>query len=482
MSVFSFPVYHKSPRCGYCSGTKKDFGALKSEQAQQNIRDPKVYKPEHASLGMVTGGMTCQIYDELINKGFRRSGDYLYKNDLLRSCCRSYTIRTNSQYLKMHKNHRKALNKFVKTISGDDDSASKRGKGPLTLLWLAYQEQQHLDDTFHTVFEEADLTEEKYRLYKKYQIHVHNDEPEDVSTSQFERFLCTKPFTDVTNRTPEHQAAQFEYLNNWLKNYDLTTGKVPNPNNIKPLGAIHECYYLHDKLIAISVLDFLPTGISSVYFIWDPDYAHLSLGTVSGLRDILLCKALDLGYYYLGYYIADCVKMNYKLKFGGEILDLTTQTYFPLNKIEKYVSDGKLFSIKPSSSLVLDYSKFPETYEESQFNGKELIESSTDVYGNPKTYKKADELHKKICRILGMDLLISGREIPLVSPGFGTLEYLYQCTTEGIFDTLTIIMRLGVEDYEIRFMELTIEGKRMVINAIRAFGLSILLRSTMSLY
>ena len=33
-----------------------------------------------------------------------------------------------------------------------------------------------------------------------------------------------------------------------------------------------------------------------------------------------MCDKLNYSWYYLGYYIEDCVKMKYKLKFGGELL------------------------------------------------------------------------------------------------------------------------------------------------------------------
>jgi arginyl-tRNA--protein-N-Asp/Glu arginylyltransferase len=35
-----------------------------------------------------------------------------------------------------------------------------------------------------------------------------------------------------------------------------------------------------DKLVAFSVIDILPGCVSSVYFVWDPDYAWASLGKV----------------------------------------------------------------------------------------------------------------------------------------------------------------------------------------------------------
>ena len=99
-------------------------------------------------------------------------------------------------------------------------------------------------------------------------------------------------------------------------------GLKENGRQVSRLGPTHECYYLDGKLIAISVIDFLPTGVSSVYLIWDPDYAHLSLGTLLAVREVQMCHELNLGYYYLGYYLEDCDKMRYKKKFGGEVLDV----------------------------------------------------------------------------------------------------------------------------------------------------------------
>jgi arginine-tRNA-protein transferase len=41
-------------------------------------------------------------------------------------------------------------------------------------------------------------------------------------------------------------------------------------------------------LIGISVIDILPYCISSVYFIWHPDWAWASLGKLSALHEIAL--------------------------------------------------------------------------------------------------------------------------------------------------------------------------------------------------
>jgi arginyl-tRNA--protein-N-Asp/Glu arginylyltransferase len=39
-------------------------------------------------------------------------------------------------------------------------------------------------------------------------------------------------------------------------------------------------WMVDDKLVAFSVIDILPGCVSSVYFVWDPDYAWASLGKV----------------------------------------------------------------------------------------------------------------------------------------------------------------------------------------------------------
>lgn len=45
-------------------------------------------------------------------------------------------------------------------------------------------------------------------------------------------------------------------------------------------GSYHQQWWLDGVLIAVGVLDVLPSCISSVYFFWDPDLASLSLGKV----------------------------------------------------------------------------------------------------------------------------------------------------------------------------------------------------------
>lgn len=74
-------------------------------------------------------------------------------------------------------------------------------------------------------------------------------------------------------------------------------------------------FYLNDKLIAVGFLDISDSGVSSVYFIYDPEYSKRSLGIFGALKEIEFAKETKRPYYYLGYYIEENPSMNYKNQF-----------------------------------------------------------------------------------------------------------------------------------------------------------------------
>lgn len=70
-----------------------------------------------------------------------------------------------------------------------------------------------------------------------------------------------------------------------------------------------------DKLMAIAVADRLQDGLSAIYTFFDPEESRRSLGVQLVLWMIEETKRLQLSYLFLGYWIKQCQKMNYKLEY-----------------------------------------------------------------------------------------------------------------------------------------------------------------------
>lgn len=74
-------------------------------------------------------------------------------------------------------------------------------------------------------------------------------------------------------------------------------------------------YFDKERLIGVDLIDVLESGISSIYFYYDPDYAHLSLGNLSLYNQIRYAKEIGKPWIYLGYYVQECPSLSYKSKF-----------------------------------------------------------------------------------------------------------------------------------------------------------------------
>ena len=73
--------------------------------------------------------------------------------------------------------------------------------------------------------------------------------------------------------------------------------------------------YSGERLLSVAVTDRQQHGLSAIYTFFEPTEQDRSLGVLSILKQIELCKELGLPYLYLGYWIKDCDKMNYKTQY-----------------------------------------------------------------------------------------------------------------------------------------------------------------------
>ena len=152
---------------------------------------------------------------------------------------------------------------------------------------------------------------EEFELYSKYQRIVHKDEIDKITEKGYKRFLVESPLKDNEKKRKGLSDIEME-VNNENNNGENNVEK-----EIIEYGSYHQQYRIDNKLIAVGVIDILPSCVSSVYFYYDPDYSFLSLGIYSALKEIewvknISLKLPNLHYYYMGFYIHSCVKMRYK--------------------------------------------------------------------------------------------------------------------------------------------------------------------------
>ncbi|MBJ9976514.1 arginyltransferase [Pseudomonas sp. S75] len=74
-------------------------------------------------------------------------------------------------------------------------------------------------------------------------------------------------------------------------------------------------FRLQDRLLAVAVCDLLPNGLSAVYTFYEPNEERRSLGRFAILWQVGETLRQGLEAVYLGYWIKNCQKMNYKTQY-----------------------------------------------------------------------------------------------------------------------------------------------------------------------
>ena len=97
------------------------------------------------------------------------------------------------------------------------------------------------------------------------------------------------------------------------------------------------------RLIGVCLTDILGDGLSAVYSFFAVDEEPASLGTLMVLWLIEYARVQHLPYVYLGYWIADCGKMSYKVRFRP-VEVRTPQGWQPLDPNLGVMFDSKVRS------------------------------------------------------------------------------------------------------------------------------------------
>lgn len=112
MTSFTIVEYlgeSNNDKCGYCKTTGR-----------------------YNSSGFWAHTMQVEDYQSLINRNWRRSGQYCYKPKNSDTCCPMYTIKCDAMNFKLSRSHKKILkrmNKFLKDGSRDKNRGTRQDYG-----------------------------------------------------------------------------------------------------------------------------------------------------------------------------------------------------------------------------------------------------------------------------------------------------------------------------------------------------------------
>lgn len=123
----------------------------------------------------------------------------------------------------------------------------------------------------------------------------------------------------VSNRyRAEHYALYHEYIEQRHADGDMYPPSAAQYQSFLnadlEFAKLYE-FRLGEQLLAVAATDVLPNGLSAMYTFFDANDSRRSLGRFAILWQIQECLRLGLPYLYLGYWIKDCAKMNYKTQY-----------------------------------------------------------------------------------------------------------------------------------------------------------------------
>jgi len=79
-------------------------------------------------------------------------------------------------------------------------------------------------------------------------------------------------------------------------------------------------FRLDGRLLAVAVMDVMDTALSAIYTFFDPAETQRSLGTQAVLFQLEESRRQGKAWLYLGYWIDECKKMNYKSEYTPQEL------------------------------------------------------------------------------------------------------------------------------------------------------------------
>jgi len=128
----------------------------------------------------------------------------------------------------------------------------------------------------------------------------------------------------ISHHSATFNAEHFELYRRYLASRHLNGG-MDNPTEESYVSFLtsdwSETSFIEirrdSQLVAVAITDHVHNGLSALYTFFDPDMAEYSLGTYGILQQINIAQTQGLSWLYLGYWIKDCQKMQYKQNFSA---------------------------------------------------------------------------------------------------------------------------------------------------------------------
>jgi len=185
-----------------------------------------------------------------------------------------------------------------------------------------------INKEFHTRLNEIGFRRSGAHLYRPHCEHCDQCIPSRVLVNEFklgQRFrrvmnknndLIVNPINTIA--TDEHFNLYKEYINVRHNDGDMHPPSREQYQSFLLTGR-EDTLYLEmrhkEALVGVMICDRLLNALSAVFTFFDPTLEKRSLGTFAILWQIEVANRLQLSHLYLGYWIPDCQKMNYKSQF-----------------------------------------------------------------------------------------------------------------------------------------------------------------------
>lgn len=128
-SVIEYLGEQKGSKCGYCKQEDKynSYGNLKFLSSSENNETYSIF---FLCTGFWAHKLLPEDYQGLINRNWRRSGQYCYLPMNSDTCCPLYTIKCEAKDFKLNKSHKKILKRMKKFLNDGikekDDISDKK--------------------------------------------------------------------------------------------------------------------------------------------------------------------------------------------------------------------------------------------------------------------------------------------------------------------------------------------------------------------